>query len=31
MLAVAPAGQSTLTGIDWLMIALYFGLLFCVA
>jgi SSS family solute:Na+ symporter len=27
----AVGGKSTLTGIDWLMIALYFGLLFCVA
>jgi SSS family solute:Na+ symporter len=31
MLAVAAAGKSTLTGLDWLMIALYFGLLLGVA
>ena len=31
MFAVAQADQSTLTGLDWLMIALYFGILFCVA
>jgi SSS family solute:Na+ symporter len=31
LFAVAQAGQSTLTGIDWLMIVLYFGVLFCVA
>jgi SSS family solute:Na+ symporter len=30
LLAVAN-GHSTLTGLDWLMILLYFGLLFCVA
>jgi solute:Na+ symporter, SSS family len=30
MLAAAPGG-STLSGIDWLMIALYFGVLLCVA
>lgn len=27
----AAGGQSTLTGIDWVMIALYFGILTCVA
>ena len=29
-LAAVP-GKSTLTGLDWLAIACYFGLLFCVA
>ena len=27
----AAGGHSTLTGLDWLMILLYFGILFCVA
>src|SRR6266702_8845258 len=31
LLAVAQLGGSTLTGLDWLAIALYFGILFCVA
>src|ERR1700689_2465045 len=31
LLAVASPSQSTLTGIDWLAIALYFGLLLAVA
>jgi SSS family solute:Na+ symporter len=31
LLAAADAGHSTLTGIDWVMIALYFGLLLGVA
>jgi SSS family solute:Na+ symporter len=31
MLAVAAAHKSTLTGLDWMMIALYFGLLLGVA
>src|SRR5512133_856132 len=31
MLAAAQLRHSTLTGVDWLMIALYFGILLCVA
>jgi SSS family solute:Na+ symporter len=31
MLAAAQLRHSTLTGLDWLMIALYFGILLCVA
>ncbi len=31
LFAAAGSGQSTLTGLDWLMILLYFTLLFCVA
>jgi solute:Na+ symporter, SSS family len=31
LLAVAPPSQSTLTGLDWLAIAMYFGLLLAVA
>src|ERR1041385_1181652 len=31
LLAAAQPAHSTLTGVDWLMIALYFGLLACVA
>src|SRR3974390_228317 len=30
-LAVAQPGTSTLTAIDWVAIAIYFGILFCVA
>jgi SSS family solute:Na+ symporter len=31
MLAQAQPAHSTLTGVDWVMIALYFGILLCVA
>ncbi|SPE53570.1 Solute carrier family 5, member 3 [Verrucomicrobia bacterium] len=31
LLALAGTGASTMTSLDWLMIALYFSLLFCVA
>ncbi len=31
LLAAATPGKSALVGLDWLMIALYFSLLFCVA
>ena len=31
LLAAATPAHSTLTGLDWLMIALYFGILLCVA
>src|SRR5689334_7513186 len=31
LLAAAQPGGSTLTGLDWLAIAFYFGILFCVA
>ena len=31
LFAAAPAGHSTLTAIDWLAIAAYFGILLCVA
>jgi len=31
LLAAATVGKSALTGLDWLMIALYFGVLLCVA
>ena len=30
-LAAAQPGGATLTGLDWLAIAIYFGILFCVA